>query len=83
MEATLRGEKLEPIYEPVKPTIVCNCGKMTGIGLHHVFKDGRVTASYYHWFDDLKPDDPNQGCGWHVFLTLLDYDGPEFPPTPR
>ena len=54
---------------PAKPLIKCECGHITGIGLHHVHADGRVTA-YTH--------DP--GCGWHVFLTLADYDKGDFPP---
>ena len=53
-----------------KPVIRCNCGELMGIGDHHVYADGRVTASFYD----------RDGCGWHVFLKLLDYDQGEFPP---
>lgn len=69
-------------YEKCKPVIRCNCGMLCGIGLHHVHADGRVTASFYHKkgpagsADYSSPD----GCEWHVFLTLADYDGGEFPP---
>ena len=69
----------EPIYENVKPTIRCKCGKYCGIGLHHVHADGRVTASFYHRKDGDNPD----GCDWHVFLKLLDYDQGEFLPNKR
>lgn len=60
-----------------KPLIRCNCGKITGIGLHHVYVDGRVTASFYDKFNN--PYNPD-GCGWHVFLVLDGWDGGEFPP---
>jgi hypothetical protein len=56
-----------------KPVIQCNCGQLMGIGDHHVHADGRVTASFYD----------RDGCGWHVFLKLLDYDQGEFPPTAK
>jgi hypothetical protein len=71
-------------YTKVKPIIRCNCGMLCGIGLHHVHADGTVTASFYHKkgpagsADHSSPD----GCEWHVFLKLLNYDGGEFPPTP-
>ena len=68
----------------VKPTIRCNCGHWSGIGLHRVHADGLVTASFFH---DAAPhpeiDYAGGGCGWHVFLKLKDYDGGEFPPDPR
>lgn len=54
----------------LKPIIRCNCGELMGIGDHHVHADGRVTASFYD----------RNGCGWHVYLKLLDYDQGEFPP---
>jgi hypothetical protein len=60
----------------LKPLIKCRCGWMTGIGLHHVHADGRVTASYYHSAEC----DPGRGCGFHEFIELADYDGPEWPP---
>lgn len=73
------GIEIEQIFEYVKPSIVCKCGKITGIGLHHVHADGVVTASYYHKRGDVYPEDPN-GCEWHVFLKLIDYNLGEFPP---
>jgi hypothetical protein len=70
--------------QPMKPIIRCRCGRLMGIGLHHVHPDGRVTASFLH------PEQPggagstdNQaGCGFHECLELEGYDGPEFPPRP-
>ena len=65
----------------VKPTIRCNCGHWTGIGLHHVHADGRVTASFFH---DVKPHPEigyaGGGCGWHKFIILDGYHGGDFPP---
>jgi hypothetical protein len=69
---------------PSKPIIRCRCGRLIGLGLHHVHPDGRVTASFLH------PEQPgvagstdNQaGCGFHEFLELEGYTGPEFPPRP-
>lgn len=63
----------------LKPLIKCNCGKVTGIGLHHVHPDGTVTASFYHKRGHVPPEDP-EGCEWHVHLRLLDYDQGDFPP---
>lgn len=69
-------------YEPLKPVIRCNCGMLCGIGLHHVHKDGTVTASFYHKrgpagsADYSSPD----GCEWHVFLKLQNWTGEEFLP---
>jgi len=60
----------------LKPIIRCNCGWFCGIGLHLVHADGTVTASFYH----TRESDPDRGCGWHVWLKLLDYDGGEFLP---
>lgn len=67
---------------PVKPIIRCRCGSLMGIGLHHVHADGRVTASFYHWWPEDSPQfkEYGQGCGFHEFLELDGYDGPEFPP---
>lgn len=69
----------------LKPLIKCNCGKICGIQLHHVHADGRVTASFYHseareFTEGGKTYQHTPGCGWHVFLTLKDYDRGEFPP---
>lgn len=50
-----------------KPVIRCQCGTLTGIGLHRVAADGTVTASFLH----DRP--PGEGCGWHVFLILDGY----------
>ncbi len=65
--------------ERIKPTIVCQCGKATGIGLHHVHADGTVTASYYHKRGNVYGEDP-EGCNWHVWLKLMDYDWGEYLP---
>lgn len=67
-----------------KPLIRCKCQRLMGIRLHQVHADGRVTASFYH------PETPGvagssaiePGCGFHEFLELDGYDGPEFPPVP-
>lgn len=73
---------------PVKPLIRCNCGEFSGIGLHHVHADGRVTASFWHaTAAELAAMGEggkrfNPGCGWHVHLKLLDYDQGDFPPEP-
>jgi hypothetical protein len=62
-----------------KPLIRCNCGAVTGIGLHQVHADGRVTASYFHATKAQVPSTTQEdGCGWHVFLTLAEYNGGEF-----
>lgn len=66
---------------PLKPIIRCNCGLWCGIALHHVHADGTVTASFYHkrgtnYAIGESPD----GCEWHVFLKLKNYDGGDFPP---
>ena len=61
----------------VKPIIICICGRIAGIGLHHVHADGIVTASFYHKKGNGKHEDP-EGCEWHVFIKLKDYDCGEF-----
>lgn len=65
--------------EALKPIIRCICGCYCGIGLHHVHADGTVTNSFYH---EAKDDQPkgHKGCGWHVWLKLLDYNEGDFPP---
>lgn len=72
---------------PAKPAIKCMCGEICYIGLHHVHEDGRVTESFYHSkasefeFQGRKyAHDP--GCGWHVYLTLKDYECGDFPSVP-
>lgn len=73
---------------PCKPHIKCLCGEISGIGLHHVHADGRVTASFYHseqqkfMHNGKSYDQGRPGCGWHVFLILADYHDGEFPPVP-
>jgi len=59
--------------EPMHPSIMCRCGKILNIENHHIHSGGEVRASFIH----------NRGtrpCGWHVFLDLEDYDGPELLP---
>ncbi len=58
---------------PAKPIIKCQCGEITGIGLHAVHADGRVTASFFH------AQEPNP-CQWHVYLVLDSWIGLDFPP---
>ncbi len=71
----------EPTGKPLKPIIRCQCGELIDIGLHHVYADGRVTASFYHyWPPESAEAKAHQGCGFHEFLELEGYDGPEFPP---
>ena len=72
---------------PCKPLIKCQCGKITGIGLHHVHPDGAVTASFFHskeaeFTHGGKTYRHEPGCGWHVYLKLKDYDRGEFLPVP-
>lgn len=64
---------------PRKPIIRCNCGHVSGIGLHHVHADGRVTNSFYH---KRGPEDP-EGCEWHVWLKLAGWDMGDIPPDPK
>lgn len=71
----------------LKPLIRCKCGTVTGIGLHHVHADGRVTASFFDaeataWQANGKTYTKEPGCGWHVFIKLAGYDLGEFPPDP-
>ena len=63
----------------LKPLIRCNCGSISGIGLHHVHPDGRVTASFYHKRGNNYPEDP-KGCEWHVHLKLEDWGGQDIGP---
>lgn len=66
----------------LKPHIRCNCGEISGIGLHHVHADGTVTASFFHAKETIVQQGHTMGggCGWHVFLKLLDYSDGDFPP---
>lgn len=66
----------------LKPLIRCNCGSVSGIGLHHVYKDGSVTNSFYHKKGNVYPEDKN-GCEWHVMLKLADWTGEDIPPDPK
>ena len=61
----------------LKPTIRCNCGQWSGIGLHHVHADGRVTQSFFHATKAQHPMGDDSGCGWHVFLILDRLQGME------
>jgi hypothetical protein len=71
-------------YEPLKPVIRCNCGRLCGIGLHHVHADGTVTASFYHSKGtNFAIGESPDGCGWHVFLKLLNWTGEDFPPNSK
>ena len=67
----------------LKPLIRCNCGQWSGIGLHHVHADGTVTASFFHATKEQHPDGDASGCGWHVWIKLMDYDCGDFPPQKR
>jgi hypothetical protein len=63
---------------PGKPIIRCACGRLAGIGAHHVHADGRVTASFFHPTSGWGSE--GTGCGFHEFLELDGYDGPEWVP---
>jgi len=85
------GPGWSPLFHqgvPVKPLIRCKCGTWSGIGLHHVHADGRVTASYFDATAEQLTAMGEQGkrfspgCGWHVFIKLADYDQGEFLPEP-
>ena len=71
--------------EYVKPLVKCKCGTVTGIELHHVHADGRVTASFFDsketsFKHNGKTYSHEPGCGWHVYIKLEGYDCGEFPP---
>ena len=79
----------KPCWSPVtqygsgkklKPIIRCNCGVWSGIKLHHVHADGKVTASFFHAKKGEHPQGSDDGCGWHVFLWLDNYDQGDFKP---
>lgn len=68
-----------------RPIIKCKCGKICHIQLHHVHADGTVTASFFDSTESSfnangKTYSHIPGCGWHVFLRLVDYDQGEFLP---
>lgn len=74
--------------KPAKPLVKCKCGTVTGIGLHHVYADGRVMQSYFDspatsFEHGGKTYTHPAGCGWHVYIKLGDYDQGEFPPDKR
>ena len=78
----------KPCWSPVKeygtdkqlkPLIRCNCGVWSGIRSHHVHADGTVTASFFHATKAQHPQGTDDGCGWHVWLKLLNYDQGDFP----
>lgn len=67
--------------EQLKPIIRCDCGNLCGLGLHHVHADGTVTASFFHSSGtNYAIGESLEGCGWHVFLKLKDYNGGDFSP---
>lgn len=64
----------------LKPLIRCNCGQWCGLGLHHVHADGTVTASFWHSKgENAAVGQSPDGCGWHVWLKLKNYDAGDFP----
>lgn len=63
----------------LKPLIRCNCGGISGIGLHHVHSNGTITNSFFHKRGNVYPEDPN-GCGWHVWLKLANWSGEDIGP---
>lgn len=68
-------------HQPLKPIIRCNCGKWVELKLHHVHANGTITASFYHKRGtNLAIGESPDGCEWHVFLQLLDYNCGDFPP---
>lgn len=71
-------ETKNPDGERVRPNIICQCGVGTDIGNHHIHADGRITTSYYHHFADRPKK--MQGCGWHVYLKMIGWDGGEMVP---
>lgn len=72
----------------LKPHIRCKCGAWTGIGLHTVHADGRVTASFFDATAEQLAAMGEQGkrftpgCGWHVFIKLAGYTYGPFPSEP-
>lgn len=64
--------------ERLRPHIRCKCGDNTNISNHHIHADGTITASYYHHWS-YHPDGLT-GCGWHVYLKMIGWDGGELLP---
>ena len=64
--------------KPLRPIIRCKCGELCGIGWHHIHKDGRVTASFYHHAPAI-----NNPCGFHVYIELENWTGEEYLPEPK
>ncbi len=89
-KGTYDDETLAPAWLPIqdsagklaRPIIRCRCRRLMGIRLHHVHADGRVTESFYHLHPtaEEEPRPEWRGCGFHEYLELDGYDGPEFPP---
>lgn len=70
----------------LRPAIKCICGKICFIDLHHVHADGTVTASFFDstaksFVHNGREYQHTPGCGWHVWLKLLNYDQGEFLPS--
>lgn len=59
--------------KPIHPRIMCKCSKILNIENYHIHLNGEVRASFIH-------NRGTRACGWHVFLNLEDYDGPELLP---
>lgn len=66
----------DPAGNRVRPHIICKCGVNTNIGNHTIHSDGRITASYFHHVKDGEGE--VHGCGWHVYLKMIGWDGGEF-----
>lgn len=54
--------------KPLGIHVRCTCGKWVTPG-NKILEDGTLIGSFYHWW----PEHPNEGCGWHVYLKLKDY----------
>jgi hypothetical protein len=70
MAAKKEGRRKWKRYQVHRPVIICKCGAHLGCQLHHIHRDGSVTASFYH----------QDGCGFHEHITLADWPGYDFPP---
>jgi hypothetical protein len=56
-----------------RPLVKCVCGTTYGTAAHHIHADGTMPVS---WLSSAC-------CAWHVYLTLLDWSGEDFPPSPE